>query len=210
MNRHDESIRNAGRRQLLHGALGLAAVAAAGRPAAAASFHARKMRLRIEGDVPSFDWVLSLYLPPVLEAGLPPGTTARFRVQYPAAERRARDVMDVSAFLAPAGIPPGVPAPVLAPISTVAMAVEAIMVTIATFGEPSTRPAKNVGILGRVLANDVESPFGSLLGRVATTTFGFDWTADSGAGAVFKLVAIGAAGSHVSVVPEAAGEIEFD
>jgi hypothetical protein len=202
------------RRQLMQRALGLAAAAAVAAPAIGQSVQPRRLQLRLEGDVPSLDWVLSLYTPPALAAGLPPGTAARFRVQYPAPDALSRDspghaVMAVSAFVAPAGVPPGVPAPELAPISSLLIAVEEVMLDIARFGEESTRPRKNVAIVGRIVANDVESPFGSLVGRVATTGFGFDWVNADEDRAVFKLVAISAAGSHVTVVPEAAGEIAF-
>jgi hypothetical protein len=59
------------------------------------------------------------------------------------------------------------------------------------------------------LPNDVASPFGSLVGRVTTTTFGFDCTTAGDDSAVFKVVTVNAAGSHLTAVPEAAGEIAF-
>jgi hypothetical protein len=214
MNSRIRSIGNGKRRELLQRALGLTAAAAVATPAIGDSVHPHKMRLRLEGDVPSLDWALSLYVPPALAAGLPPGTAGRVRVQYPTPaasgnQSHSRQIMTVSIFLAPAGVPAGVPAPVLAPISTLDVAVQEVMPGIAAFGEESTRPRKHVGILGRIVANEVESPFGSLIDRVATTSFGFDWTAAGDDSAIFKLVAVGAAGSHVTVVPEAAGEIAF-
>ena len=208
MNSLITSIGNQTRRQLLQRALGLAAVAAVATPAIGKSVHPQKMRLRLEGEV-DLDWVLSLYEPPALAGGLPPGTAARVRVLYPTPAASGKNIMAVSAFLAPAGVPAGIPAPELAPISTLDIAVEEVMLGTAMFGEESTRPRKHVGILGRIVANEVESPFGSLVDRVATTSFGFDWTAAGVDGAIFKLVAIGAAGSHLTVLPEAAGEIAF-
>ena len=207
------AIPNQARRQLLQRAVGLAAAAAIATPASAKSEHSQKMRLRLEGDV-DFDWVLSLYTPPALAGGLPPGIVGRVRAQYPAPDASAnpgqsRRIMAVSAFLAPAGVPPGVPAPELAPISVLEIAVEEVLLGMAAFADEATRPGRHVGILGRTVSNEVESPFGSLVNRVATTSFGFDWTG-AGNAATFKLVAIGAAGSHITVLPEAAGEISFD
>jgi hypothetical protein len=213
MNSHN-GVEDGARRRLLQRSLALAAAAAVSAPAKAKSVHERKMRLRIEGDT-GLDWVLSLYTPPILAAGLPPGTAARVRFQFPAPEGpvrhgHSRRTMAISAFLAPAGVPPGVPAPELAPISTFDVDVEQIMLDDAAFGEPSTRPSKNVGIIGRVVANQVESPFGSLVNRVLIVSFGFDWVAAGEDAANFKLVAGSAAGSHLTVLPEAAGEISFD
>jgi hypothetical protein len=213
MNRAIESIGNRTRRALLQRALGVTAVAAVAAPAYGKSVHPQKMRLRLEGDTTA-DWVLSLYLPPILTLPLPPGTAARLRAQYPAPATAGNPghghyVMAATAFLAPAGVPPGVPAPELAPISVFEVDVEEVVVADAAFGEASTRPSRNVAVLGRIVSNAIESPFGSLLDRAATTTFGFDWTAAGSDGAVFKLVAINAAGSHLTVVPEAAGEIAF-
>lgn len=200
------------RRQLMQGALGMAATAAVAGPAIARSAGSRQFRLYLEGDVPSLDWVLSLYLPPALAAGLPPGTTARFRVRYPAPDASGKDspghaVMEVTAFVAPVGVPAGEPAPELVTITRITIAIEDVLLGVADFGEESTRPRKNVAIVGRIVTNEVESPFGPLVGRIATTGFGFDWIDADDDRAVFKLVAISAAGSHVSVVPEAAGEI---
>lgn len=202
-----------GRRQLLRQTLGVTAAALVARPALGHGVHAQKLRFRLEGDVPSFDWSLSLYLPPAFAGGLPPGTAARVRFGYPTpyATRNnslAGRIMAVRAFLAPAGVPPGVPAPEIVTISTFDIAVEKVFVASAAFGEEATRPRNNVGIVGRVVANEVESPFGSLVDRIMTTTFGFDWTGD-GDEAVFKLVAGSVAGSHLTVVPEAGGEIAF-
>lgn len=208
MNSLITSIGNGTRRQLLQRALGLAAVAAVATPAIGKSVHPHKMRLRLEGET-GLDWVLSLYVPPALAGGFPPGTAARIRVLYPTPDASGNHIMAVSAFLAPAGVPAGIPAPELAPISTLDIAVEEVMLGTAIFGEESTRPRKHVGILGRIVANEVESPYGSLIDRVATTSFGFDWTAGGDDGANFKLVAISAAGSHITVLPEAAGEIAF-
>ena len=213
MNRYIGSIDNHARRKLLQRAVGLATAAAVATPAIARSVRPHGMRLRIEGESTP-DWVLSLYLPPVLTTPLPPGTAARIRMQYPAPSAtlnpsRARHIMAVAAFLAPAGVPPGIPAPELAPISVFEIDVEEFIVGVAAFGEASTRPSQNVAILGRIVSNEVESPFGSLIDRAATTSFGFDRTAAGDDSATFKLVAIGAAGSHLTVVPDAAGEIVF-
>lgn len=207
------SVASNARRQLLRSALGVTAAAIVATPAVGHGMHSQKMRLRLEGDVPSFDWALSLYLPPAFAGGLPAGTVARVRYQYPTpyATRNsslAGRVMAVRAFLAPAGVPPGVPAPEIVPISTFDIAVEEVLVASAAFADEATRPRSNVGILGRIVANDVESPFGSLVDRVLTMTFGFNWTGDRD-DAVFKLVVGNAAGSHLTVVPDAAGEIAF-
>ena len=212
MNRAIETFGNPTRRALLQRMLALTAAAAVAAPAYGKSVHPQRMQLRVEGDTTA-DWVLSLYVPPILTAELPPGTAVRFRMQYPAPEAgnpaRARNIAAFAAFLAPAGVPPGVPAPELAPISVFEVDVENVVVGNAAFGETSTRPSMNVAILGRIVSNSVESPFGSLVDRAAITTFGFDWTAAGGGSAVFRLVTINAAGSHLTVVPEAAGEITF-
>jgi hypothetical protein len=207
------SIASTARRQALRAALGVTAAAIVATPAAGQSVHAQKTRLRLEGDVPSFDWALSLYSPPAFAGGLPPGTVARVSYQYPTpyATRNsslASRIMAVRAFLAPAGVPPGAPAPEIVPISTFDIAIDEVLVASAVFAEDATRPRSNVGILGRIVANDIESPFGSLVDRVFAMTFGFTWT-DAGDNAVFKLVLGSAAGSHVTVVPHAAGEISF-
>ena len=210
MNTIDKAVDTAGRRRLLKGTLGVAAAgfaASAITPALGKPVHLHKMRFHMEGDV-RLDWALSLYIPPGLAAGLPPGTAARLRVVYPA-RHTARHIMAVSVFLAPAGVPAGIPAPEIAPISVLEIAVEEAMLAIAAFGEESTRPSKNVGLLGRVVSNEIESPFGSLVHRLATASFGFVWGTPANDDAVFRLVAIGAAGSHMTVVPEAAGEIAF-
>jgi len=199
------------RRRLLQRTIALTAAAAFTAPTKAKAVHPKKLQLRVEGDV-DLDWVLSLYVPPALAAGFPPGTAGRLRLQYPATSTAANrgygdDVMDISSFLAPAGVPEGVPAPELATISALQVAVDEVMLDVATFGEESTRPRKNVAILGRIIANNPESPFGSLVGRVATTSFGFEWTAVGSDTATFKLVAVGAAGSHLTVLREGGGEI---
>ena len=202
-----------GRRELLRRALGATAVAVVASPAVAQGVHAQKMRLDFEGDVPSLDWSLSLYLPPAFSGGLPPGLVGRVRFRYPTpyATRNsslASRIMTVRAWLAPAGFPPGVPAPEIAPLSAFEVAVEEVLIASAAFAEEATRPRSNVAILGRVVANDIESPFGSLVDRTFTMTFGFNWTGD-GDDATFKLVAGTVSGSHVTVLPEAAGEIAF-
>lgn len=208
------SVENQARRRLLQRSFALAAAAAVAAPAIAKPIHDHKMRLRIEGDAP-LDWVLSLYTPPILATGLPPGTAGKARYQFPssgASRGRAysHGIMAVSVFLAPAGVPPGVPAPELAPVSTLDVDVEEVIVADAVFGDASTRPYKNVAILGRIVANDVDSPFGSLVNRALTVSFGFDWITPGDDRATFKLVAGNAAGSHITVVPEAGGEIAFE
>src|SRR4051812_18238940 len=109
------------RRQLLQRTIALTAAAVFTAPTHAKAVHPNKMQLRVEGDV-DLDWVLSLYVPPALAAGFPPGTAGRLRLQYPATSAFGNrgygdDVMDISSFLAPAGVPAGVPAPELATIS---------------------------------------------------------------------------------------------
>jgi hypothetical protein len=89
------------------------------------------------------------------------------------------------------------------------MAVEETLLLVAAFGEPSTRPRHNVAAVGRIVSNAIESPFGPLVHRGATLSFGFEWTDPSTDDAAFKLIAIGAAGSHITVVPHAFGEIAF-
>jgi hypothetical protein len=208
-----KSIASGARRQLLRNAVGITAAALVAKPAVGQGMQPQKMRLRLEGDVPSFDWSLSLYFPPAFAGGLPPGTVGRVRYEYPTpyATRNsslAGRILAVRGFLAPAGVPPGVPAPEIVPITAFDVAVEEVVVASAAFAEETTRPRSNVGILGRVVASEVESPFGSLIDRVFTMTFGFGWTSD-GDDAAFKLVAGTVAGSHVTVVPHAAGEIAF-
>jgi hypothetical protein len=205
------SIGNSSRRQVLQGALGLAAAAAVAAPAMGKAVHVHKMRLRLEGDV-NLAWVHSLFMPPVV---LPPGTVARLRIESPAfpgppngARDRATTLFYV--FVAPAGVPPGEPAPELAPVSRGYVVTENVVLSVAEFGDPATRPAKNVVMVGKYISNDVVSPFGLLTGRAAFTAFGFDWIADGSDEATFKLVTVGAAGSHVTVVPEAAGELAFE
>lgn len=213
MDSHNGS-KDPARRQLLQRSLALVAATAISAPVKANSIHAHKTRFRIEGDT-GLDWVLALYTPPILADGLPPGTAARVRYQFPAPDvssghGRSGRIMAISAFLAPAGVPPGVPAPELAPISTIDVDVDEIMVADALFGEASTRPSKNVALVGHVVANLVESPFGSLVDRLLVMAFGFDWTTTTSDDANFKLVVGCAAGSHITVLPEAAGEISFD
>jgi len=83
------------------------------------------------------------------------------------------------------------------------------VVSVAQFGDAATRPAKNLIMVGKCISNDVVSPVGLLTGRAAFTALGFDWAEEGSDAATFKLVTAGAAGSHVTVVPEAAGELAF-
>jgi hypothetical protein len=213
MSKRMQEPEDAGRRTWVGRAFGLVAAATA-IPAVGLSVPPRRLSLRMEGDVPSLEWVRSLYMPPVLAAGLPPGTTARFRVAYPVPAFSARDpslagLMSVTAFLAPVGIPPGVAAPELAVITDLAIEIDSVLLGIGAFADPATRPAMNAAMMGRIVTNDVESPFGFLVGRVATTSFGFEWIDGDDAAAVFRLVTISAAGSHVSTMPEAAGKLDL-
>ena len=209
MNSHDNPIENKVRRQLLQGALGVAAAGAVVAPATAASVQAHKFRIRLEGDV-NLAWVHSLFVPPPIV--LPPGTVARLRIQSPAtagpphgARERATALFYV--FLAPEGIPPGEPADEIFPISRGLVVTESVVVSVAQAGDAQTRPRKNLVIVGTYVSNDVQSPFGLLTGRAAYTALGFDWTDEGSDAATFKMVTAGAAGSHVTVVPEAAGEL---
>lgn len=198
------------RRRILKGALGLAAASFAA-PSFANVVQPHRLRLWMEGDI-DLAWVHSLFVPPELAAGLPPGLVARLRVECPAtagraARERATTVLYV--FAAPAGVAPGVPAPEAFPISRLHMVAESVLLSVAEFSDPDTRPAKNLVISGTCIANDITSPFGSIVGRIAYLACGFEWPSAASDDATFKLVTVGAAGSHVTVAPHAAGEIAF-
>jgi hypothetical protein len=206
MEKLTKSIDSRARRRLLQGAFGMAAAATVATPAIAKVVQPHKFRLRLEGDV-NLAWVHGLYMPPI---ALPPGTAGRLRIESgsgSSAQDRARTLVYV--FVAPAGVPPGEPAPELAPVSRSYVDTESVVLSVAQFGELATRPAKNLVMSGKFISNEVVSPFGLLTGRVAFTAFGFDWVADDSDVATFKLVTVGAAGSHVTVVPEAGGELSF-
>ena len=135
------------RRRILKGALGLAAASFAA-PSFANVVQPHRLRLWMEGDI-DLAWVHSLFVPPELAAGLPPGLVARLRVECPAtagraARERATTVLYV--FAAPAGVAPGVPAPEAFPISRLHMVAESVLLSVAEFSDPDTRPAKNLVI----------------------------------------------------------------
>ena len=204
-------VTNRSRRSLLGHGLAVATALALPAGAAAKSIHPHKMRFHLEGVV-DLAWVHSLYLPPVLAAGLPPGLAARLRIDYPsreAARFRGRRVALVDIFLAPADVPADQPAPSVAPISVLEIAVDETLLLVAAFGDPPTRPKLNVAIVGHIVSNEVDSPFGPLVHRGATLSFGFEWVDESTDAATFKLVATGAAGSHFTVLPHAVGEVAF-
>lgn len=199
------------RRRLLQGALAWGTLAGFAAPIEATVLRPHFLRLRLEGDV-DLSWVLSLHTPTL--PPLPPTVAGRLRIESLPAGARPRSARDratlaIAVFLAPAGVPAGEPAPEIAPISTIEVVGHGLLVDVADFGEPSTRPRANLLVSGTTITNPVPSPFGSLVGRSAYVALGFEWTDAENDAAVFRHVAVGAAGSHVTVLPHAAGELAF-
>jgi hypothetical protein len=190
-------------------ALATAAVAGPAPAQARANGRPRKLRLLAEGDA-DLAWVLSLYTPPTLPPSLPPGLVIKGRYEYPspsAPHSRQHDVMSVFIYLS-AVVPTGVEPPVLQVISALEVAVESMLVLQADFGADD-RPPHNLLLSGRVISNQVVSPFGPLEGRAFSMSCGFMWSGGQAHQATFKMVAGSAAGSHTTVLREAQGYIEL-
>lgn len=203
MNERDDASQ--GRRIFLAAATAVAGSAALGSAPAVAmsSRYASSLRMQAEGEV-TLDWVLTLLdLPQV-----PPGSRfgARYEFPSPLPAFQGKDVMSLVIYVV---FPPGLGLPEgQFPISALNTTVEDIVLERAAFGGPAN-PANNMVMSGRVASIEVLSPFGDLTGRAFMIGFGFDWLDAQRSSAKFKVVAGSAAGSHVTVMPEAEGFIEI-
>jgi hypothetical protein len=189
----------AGASTLAAGAMLVPAVAQAG-----PSRYAQSLRLHAEGEV-GLDWVLSLL--PVTPPPLPPGTVvkARFAFPSPTSLYQDKDVLTLAVY-AQLPLPPPIPNEV--PISIFHAAIEDVALDKAPDWGPDN-PMNNLTMCGRVIAFDVLSPFGDLTGRTFSFSCGFTWNDAQQSAATFKLLTGAAAGSHVTVLREAAGHLEI-
>jgi hypothetical protein len=193
---------NRGRRAFLAGASALAGGALLQPTTAQAGpmRYARSLRLFAEGDARA-DWVLSL-----LPVPAPPSEiVVRARCRFPAigTAHDEKDVLSVRIYMERGAFE--------VPFSAFLVAVDDVVIAKASFWGDDN-PENNLMMSGRVIVADPEAiqPFGDLVGRAFGMGFGFIWHDDRHSAAVFKLLAGSAAGSHVTVLPEAAGYIEID
>jgi hypothetical protein len=191
-----------GRRAFLAGTSALAggALLQAASAEAMASRYAQSLRLFAEGDARA-DWVLSLLPVPAPPAVIP----VRARYRFPAIEsgHAGKDVLSVRVFMQRDVYEIA--------ISGFLVAVEHVAIARAAFGGDDN-PENNLLMSGRVIAVDPEAiqPFGDLVGRAFGMGCGFLWDDAQHSAAVFRLFAGSAAGSHVTVLPEAEGFLEID
>jgi len=120
----------------------------------------------------------------------PPGLEYRARYTFPYG---GEDVMDVLIFAAPQGSPNGGP-PVFV-VSNFRMRTERF--------EISHAPSNNLMFSGRVIATPVPSPFGEIIGRLASITGGYT----AGPNATFTLLGGPVSGSHTTELPTATGSL---
>jgi hypothetical protein len=191
-----------GRRAFLAGASVLAggALLHAASAEAKPSRYAQSLRLLAEGEARA-DWVLSLLPVPAP----PPEIPVRARYRFPAIEagHAGKDVLSVRVFMLRDVYE--------IPISAFLVDVEHVVIARAAFGGDDN-PENNLLMSGRVIAVDPEAiqPFGDLVGRTFAMGCGFLWDDAQHSAAAFKLLAGLAAGSHVTVLPEAEGFLEID
>jgi hypothetical protein len=191
-----------GRRAFLAGTSAIAsgALLHAASVQAKPSRHAQGLRLFAEGDARA-DWVLSLLPVPAPPEVIP----VRARYRFPAIEagHAGKDVLSVRVFMLRDVYE--------IPISAFLVDVEHVVIAKAAFGGDDS-PEHNLLMSGRVVAVDTEAiqPFGDLVGRAFGMGCGFLWDDARRSGAVFKLLAGSASGSHVTVLPEAEGFLEID
>ncbi len=163
--------------------------------------YAQSLRLLGEGDA-RLDWVLSLL--PLNVPPLPDGTVIKTRYEFPSPHPAylGKDAMSVFIY---ALLPPPLPADPI-PISAFHAAIEDVALDKALEGGTDF-PINNLAMSGRVASIEVPSPFGDLSGRAFGFSCGFEWIA-GGPDAAFKLLAGSVAGSHVTVLESALGQIE--
>jgi hypothetical protein len=128
--------------------------------------------------------------PPINAPPPPPGLEYRARYTFPYG---GEDVMDVIIFAAPQGAPNGGP-PVFV-ISNFRMRTDRF--------ESSHSPSDNLMFSGRVIATPTPSPFGPIIGRLASVTGGYT----AGPNATFTLLGGPVSGSHTTELPTATGSL---
>lgn len=200
MNERDDASQ--GRRIFLAAATAVAGSAALGSAPAVAmsSRYASSLRMKAEGNVP-LEWVLALL--PLDVSWLPPNSLFKAKYEFPSPTYAGKDVMRLHIYVLVGGDPNN-----RLDVSILNTTVEDIVLEQAASGGPDN-PANNVVMSGRVASIEWVSPFGDLTGRAFMTGFGFDWLDAQRSSAKFKVVAGSAAGSHVTVMPEAEGFIEI-
>lgn len=128
--------------------------------------------------------------PPINAPPPPPGLEYRARYTFPSG---GDDVMDVMIFAAPQGAPNGGP-PVFV--------ISEFLIRTDRF-ETSHHPSNNLMFSGRVIATPVPSPFGEIIGRLASITGGYT----AGPNASFTLLGGPVSGSHTTELPTATGSL---
>jgi len=147
---------------------------------------AKRVQWFAEGSVdPAY--VLPAAVPPP-----PPGTEWRARHTFPVG---GQDVLEVLVFLAPLGAPTGGPS--LFTVSQLRLQVDRF--------ERSTTPAPNLAFSGRITETPVPSPFGPVIGRLASISAGYT----PGPDPTFTLVGGAVAGSHATFLPLATGSLRL-
>lgn len=199
---NDENGRRGGRRAFLASTSALAggALLQAIPVHAKPSRYAQGLRLFAEGEARA-EWVLSLLPVPAPPAEI--AVRARYRFPAMGSAHAGTDVMSVLVYMQRGNYE--------IPISAFLVAVEHVAIATAAFGGDDN-PENNLQMSGRVIAVDPEAiqPFGDLVGRAFGMGCGFLWEDEQQSAAVFRLLAGSAAGSHVTVVPEAEGFVEID
>lgn len=132
------------------------------------------------------------------------GLTFKVVYQYPFENR---DVLRFSVYLLPAPWDPPGTAPLL--ISRSLAKIDEIRVSLPV-GYPDEfglQPKPTLGILGRIIENEVPSPFGPIVGRILSLSTAFDGEGDN---VQFYLLGVSAVGSHATSVTNASGSIHFN